>query len=125
MILVDEADNFMSEGFPVLKKILKEGREFGVGTILSTQFLKHFGSGDDDYSKYILTWVVHNVSDLKGSDVDFVFNTESKSQDSSILFKQIKTLKIHHSIIKIGTGRPIYLHDKAFWELYKEINGEK
>lgn len=61
MILVDEADNFMSEEFPSLKKILKEGREFGVGTILSTQFLKHFGSGDDDYAKYILTWVVHNV----------------------------------------------------------------
>lgn len=121
MILVDEADNFMSEGFPALKKILKEGREFGVGTILSTQFLKHFGNGEDDYSKYILTWIVHNVSDLKGSDVDFVFNTEAKSQDSSTLFNQIKALKIHHSIIKIGTGRPIYLHDKAFWELYQEM----
>lgn len=122
MILVDEADNFMSEGFPALKKILKEGREFGVGTILSTQFLKHFGSGEDDYSKYILTWIVHNVSDLKGSDVDFVFNTEPKSQDSNALFNQIKSLKIHHSIIKVGTNRPIYLHDKAFWELYQEMS---
>ena len=37
MILVDEADNFMSQGYPSLKKILKEGREFGVGTILSTR----------------------------------------------------------------------------------------
>ncbi|MBQ3264360.1 MAG: DUF87 domain-containing protein [Ruminococcus sp.] len=63
LILVDEADNFMSEEFPALKKILKEGREFGVGTILSTQFLKHFGTSDDDYAKYILTWVVHNVAD--------------------------------------------------------------
>lgn len=121
MILVDEADNFMSEGFPTLKKILKEGREFGVGTILSTQFLKHFGSGEDDYSKYILTWIVHNVSDLKGSDVDFVFNTESKSHESSVLFKHIKGLKIHHSIIKVGTNKPVYLHDKPFWELYKEM----
>lgn len=121
MILVDEADNFMSKGFPSLKKILKEGREFGVGTILSTQSLTHFGSGEDDYSKYILTWVVHNVSDLKNSDVDFVFNTEKNSQDSNMLFNQIKSLSIHHSIIKIGTGKPIYLHDKAFWELYKEI----
>ena len=121
MILVDEADNFMSEGFPTLKKILKEGREFGVGTILSTQFLKHFGSGEDDYSKYILTWIVHNVSDLKGSDVGFVFNTESKSHESSVLFNHIKGLKIHHSIIKIGTNKPVYLHDKPFWELYKEM----
>ncbi len=124
MILVDEADNFMSEGFPSLKKILKEGREFGVGTILSTQFLKHFGSGDDDYSKYILTWIVHNVSDLKNSDVDFVFHTEPKSSESNMLFNRIKGLEKHHSLIAIGTGSPIYLHDKAFWQLYNELKSK-
>ena len=124
MILVDEADNFISEGFSSLKKILKEGREFGVGTILSTQFLKHFGSGDDDYSKYILTWIVHNVSDLKNSDVDFVFHTEPKSSESNNLFNRIKGLEKHHSLIAIGTGSPIYLHDKAFWELYNDINNK-
>lgn len=122
MILVDEADNFMREGFPSLKKILKEGREFGVGTILSTQFLKHFGSGEDDYSKYILTWVVHNVSDLKNSDVDFVFKTEAKSQENQVLFNAIKSLEKHHSIVKMGNGKPVYVKDKAFWELYKEFN---
>lgn len=122
IILVDEADNFMSEEFPSLKKILKEGREFGVGTILSTQFLKHFGSGDDDYAKYILTWVVHNVSDLKSSDIDFVFKTEAKSQENQVLFNSIKALEKHHSIIKIGNNKPVYVKDKAFWELYQELH---
>ncbi|MFQ7718094.1 MAG: helicase HerA domain-containing protein [Lachnospiraceae bacterium] len=121
LILVDEADNFMSEGFPALKKILKEGREFGVGTILSTQFLRHFGTGDDDYAKYILTWVVHNVADLKSSDVEFVFKTEPKSAESQNLYNDIKELKKHHSIIKIGNEKPIYVEDKAFWELYKDL----
>ncbi len=121
MILVDEADNFMSEGFPALKKILKEGREFGVGTILSTQFLKHFGSSEDDFAKYILTWVVHNVADLKMSDVEFVFKTESKSSKTQILFNDIKALEKHHSIVKIGTSEPRYIKDKAFWELYKQL----
>lgn len=121
LILVDEADNFMSESFPSLKKILKEGREFGVGTILSTQFLKHFGSTDDDYAKYILTWVVHNVADLKTSDVEFVFKTESKSSETQNLFNDIKGLQKHHSIVKIGTSKPRYIEDKAFWELYKEL----
>lgn len=121
LILVDEADNFMSEGFPALKKILKEGREFGVCTILSTQFLKHFGSGEDDYAKYILTWVVHNVADLKGSDVEFVFKTEAKSTDSQTLYNDIKALKKHHSIIKVGTQKPQYIQDKAFWQLYSEL----
>ena len=121
-ILVDEADNFMSYGFPSLKKILKEGREFGVGAILSTQFLKHFGSGEDDYAKYILTWVVHNVSDLKNLDVEFVFSTESKSQENQVLYNAIKGLAKHHSIIKIGNSKPVYVQDKAFWELYKELH---
>ena len=122
LILVDEADNFMSEGFTSLKKILKEGREFGVGTILSTQFLRHFGSGEDDYAKYILTWVVHNVSDLKNSDIDFVFNTEAKSQENQRLFNAIKGLAKHHSIVKIGNNKPVYVKDKAFWELCLEYN---
>lgn len=121
LILVDEADNFMSEGFSSLKKILKEGREFGVGTILSTQFLKHFGSGDDDYAKYILTWIVHNVADLKTSDVDFVFKTESKSIESQRLFSDIKQLEKHHSIVKISSEKPKYIRDRAFWELYNKL----
>ena len=121
LILVDEADNFMSEGFPAMKKIMKEGREFGVGIILSTQFLKHFGTGEDDYSKYILTWVVHNVADLKASDVEFVFKTETKSAESQRLYNDIKGLKKHHSIVKVGNEKPFYIEDKAFWELYKEL----
>lgn len=123
-ILVDEADHFMSEGFSSLKKILKEGREFGVGTILSTQFLKHFGNGEDDYSKYILTWVVHNVADLKLSDVDFVFKTESKGLESQHLFKDIKALGKHHSIVKIGNNRPYYIEDLAFWQIYRNIHND-
>ena len=120
MILVDEADNFMSQDFSVLKKILKEGREFGVGTILSTQFLKHFGTDEDDYSKYILTWVVHNVADLKAADVDFVFNTDSKSSQEQKLFNDIKHLKKHNSIVKIGNGSPVYIEDLPFWKLMEK-----
>lgn len=122
LILVDEADHFMREGFPALKKILKEGREFGVGTILSTQFLEHFGSNEDDYSKYILTWIVHNVADLKPSDVEFVFKTEAKSQETQGLFHDIKGLQKHHSIIKIGNAPPRYIKDKAFWELCRDLS---
>ena len=122
MILVDEADNFLHEGFPSLKKILKEGREFGVGTILSTQFLKHFGNGDDDFSKYILTWVVHNVADLKNTDIRFVFNTEANSAEEIKLFGDVKKLQKHYSIVKMGNcPKPIYIKDKAFWELFLEL----
>ena len=114
----------MSEGFPSLKKILKEGREFGVGTILSTQFLKHFGTGDDDYAKYILTWIVHNVADLKPSDVEFVFKTEPKSIATQDLFSAIKALTKHHSIVKLGNAQPQFVVDRAFWQLYNDLQQE-
>lgn len=121
-ILVDEADNFMSQDFASLKKILKEGREFGVGVILSTQFLSHFGTDEDDYSKYILTWVVHKVSDLKGQDVDYIFGVGNKSPEEKKLMNDISFLEKHHSIVKIDNMDPIYIEDKPFWKLKEELN---
>lgn len=121
MILVDEADNFLSQGFPSLKKILKEGREFGVGTILSTQFLKHFKSKEEDYSKYILTWVVHSVADLDPTDIRFVFNTDARSEDENYLFNEVKKLGKHCSIVKLGDAlKPTPMRDLAFWELLRD-----
>ena len=119
-ILVDEADNFLKVGFPSLRKILKEGREFGVGTILSTQFLKHFDTQDDDFAKYIYTWIVHNVADLSMRDVKNLFNTNSKSEEEE-LFGEIKKLMKHHSFVKFGdSSSPTYIRDKAFWELIND-----
>lgn len=123
LILVDEADTFMAQGFQSLRKIMKEGREFGVGVILSTQSLSHFVGGDDDYSRYVLTWVVHNVSDLKQRDVEYVFKLQPKSEEIMENYAAIKGLKKHESVVKVSNDMPISIRDKAFWELYHEING--
>lgn len=119
-ILVDEADNFLKMGYPAMRKILKEGREFGVGTILSTQFLKHFHTDEDDFSSYILNWIVHRVDDLSSKEVKSLFNTSSKGQEDS-LYNEIKRLDKHYSIVKLGSSAsPYYCKDKAFWELIKD-----
>lgn len=119
-ILVDEADNFMGRDFPALKRIMKEGREFGVGTILSTQCLDHFTTGEDDYSRYIMTWVVHNVAELKRSDVEYVFRTGSNNAETERLYNAIKNTDRFHSIVKIGNADPIHIRDKAFFEMMRE-----
>lgn len=120
VVLVDEADNFLSKNFASLKKILKEGREFGVGTILSTQLLSHFSTGENDYANYILTWVIHNVADLSNKDVRYIFNTQSKQEDDN-LFSKIKSLNKHYSLVKMGdSDRALFMKDRAFWELLKE-----
>lgn len=120
LILVDEADNFLSKNFVSIKKILKEGRMFGVGTILSTQLLSHFATSENEYQNYILTWIIHNVSDLNNKDVRYIFNTQSKVEEDNI-YNKIKSLAKHESLVKIPKeNAPIYIRDKAFWELNKK-----
>lgn len=119
MILVDEADNFLSKDFKALKKILKEGREFGVGTILSTQFLSHFATSDNDYSQYILTWIIHCVTDLKRREVQAIFNTESKEEEDRIM-NRIRQLDKHQSLAtSVSNNKLEIMEDKPFWQLIK------
>lgn len=120
LVLVDEADNFMRQRVATLRKIMKEGREFGVGTVLSTQSLAHFIGGDDNYSKYILTWVVHATNDLHQKDIEYIFKLPPK--DSAVIqaYADIKSLEKHESVVKISNGAPARMRDKAFWQLMEE-----
>ena len=110
----------MGEDFPVLKRIMKEGCEFGVGMILSTQYLENFAKGEEDYSKFMMNWVVHNVSDLKPTDIEKVFRLEQKSADITRLYSEIKNLEKHCSLVKIGNREILKIRNKAFYELLAE-----
>lgn len=120
MILVDEADNFMSQDFESLKKILKEGREFGVGTILSTQELTHFKTGENDYASYIFTWIVHKVGSIKTQDIQSIFNISNKAEVENLM-SQIRELPKHHSFYVDGNKGITLMRDLAFWELLKDV----
>lgn len=119
MILVDEADNFMKEDFQSLRKILKEGREYGVGVILSTQEITHFKTGENNYASYILTWIVHRVTEIKNSDIKSIFNIDDKSNQDSLM-ETIRKLKKHYSIYIDGDKKFQKIKDYAFWELVEE-----
>ncbi|WP_413674413.1 DNA phosphorothioation-dependent restriction protein DptH [Massilia cellulosiltytica] len=116
MILVDEADNFMSQNFPALRRILKEGREYGVGVILSTQDITHFKTAENDYSSYILSWVVHRVSQIKNADVKAIFNKDDRA-DQENLMEVIRKLDKHYSLYIDGEKRIQKMRDSTFWEL--------
>lgn len=116
MILVDEADNFMRQDFASLRKILKEGREYGVGAILSTQEITHFKTGENNYASYILTWVIHRVSEIKNADIKAVFNLDDKGEQESLM-SQIRQLEKHFSLYIDGDKKVNKMRDRAFWEL--------
>ena len=116
MILVDEADNFMKEDFQSLRKILKEGREYGVGVILSTQDITHFKTGENNYASYILTWLVHRVAEIKNSDIKAIFNKDDKSEQEGLM-ETIRRLDKHYSLYIDGNKNVRKMRDRAFWEL--------
>lgn len=119
MIFVDEADNFMSQDFSALRKILKEGREYGVGVILSTQDITHFKTGENNYASYVLTWVIHRVSEIKNADIKSIFNTDDKS-DQETLMESVRKLEKHYSIFIDGNKKFQKIRDLAFWELQEQ-----
>lgn len=116
MILVDEADNFMSQNFPSLRKVLKEGREYGVGVILSTQDITHFQTGENDYSSYVLTWVIHRVAKIKPQDIKAIFSINDKAEQERVM-DTINKLDKHYSLYIDGAKKISKMRDKAFWEL--------
>lgn len=118
MILVDEADNFMSQNYPALRKILKEGREYGVGLILSTQFLGHFKSESDSYSDYILTWVIHKVSNINAQGIAAVFNVAEKAEQQNLM-NTVRKLEKHQSLYINGQKEITSIHDLPFFKLAK------
>ena len=119
LLLVDEADNFMSQNFPSLRKVLKEGREYGVGVILSTQDITHFKTSENDYSAYILSWIVHRVGQIKNQDIKSIFNKDDKA-DQDHLMKTIRELDKHYSLYVDGDKKVQKIKDKAFWELLND-----
>ncbi|WP_422139546.1 DNA phosphorothioation-dependent restriction protein DptH [Endozoicomonas sp. ALC020] len=115
-VLVDEADNFMRQDFTSLRMLMKEGREFGVGTILSTQEMDHFRTSDNDFSSYINSWVIHKVAKLKKQDIQTIFNTQGKSDEERVM-RQILQLEKHYSLYIGGSDKARKIKDLAFWEI--------
>ncbi|MCX7206050.1 MAG: DNA phosphorothioation-dependent restriction protein DptH [Proteobacteria bacterium] len=121
LILVDEADNFMKEDFAALRKILKEGREYGVGVILSTQDITHFKTGENNYASYVLTWVIHRVAEIRNADIKAIFNIDDKGEQESLM-ETIRKLEKHFSLYIDGDKKITKIRDKAFWELEIDHN---
>lgn len=116
VILVDEADQFLSQDFVMLKKILQEGREFGVGTILSTQSLDHFNTGEEKYAKSITSWICHRLNNPNTRDVKPLLNLDDQSEFEDQL-RTLRKLPKHESLFVDGQKKIHYQQSTAFYRL--------
>jgi len=90
-----------------------------VNNILSTQDITHFKIGENVYSAYILSWIVHRVGQIKNQDIKSIFNKDDKA-DQVQLMKTTRELVKHYSLYVDGDKKFTKIKDKAFWELLKD-----
>lgn len=114
MILVDEAHQFMNKDFDSLRNIISEGRMFGVGMILSTQNLSDFKSSKLEYSKFISSWVIHQVNNITKAEIANIFGAADSNYEGYINF--ITGAKKFESICKLGNS-VVGMRDIPYFEL--------
>ncbi len=113
LLLVDEADNIMKYEFDVLRKVLLQGREFGVGVLLASQYLSHFRTANENYLEPLLTWFVHKVPNVTVKDLQSV---GLSGVDQSYV-DRIKNLAQHECLYKTLGVSGSFMRGTPFYEL--------
>ena len=114
MIMVDEAHQFLKKDFNSFRSIISEGRMFGVGMILSTQNISDFKTSKEDYSQFVLSWIIHHVNSISKSEIASIFGASDSNSDKYMDF--INKAKLFESVCKIGS-RVEGIRDEPFFEL--------
>lgn len=116
-ILVDEASNIMSYKFDILMDLLLQGREFGFGTILASQYLSHFkpSGGGPNYAQPLLTWFIHKVPTVSAKDLDQLGIQGVSAEAAS----RISNLNVHEAFYS-SLGFPgRFIEGKPYYKLEK------
>ena len=119
MLLVDEADNIMKYEFDVLRKLLLQGREFGVGVILASQYLSHFKTGATDYREPLLTWFLHKVPSLKPQELSALGLSEQSALQQ--MAERIKSLNIHEYMYKTNDVSGDFILGAPFYKRHEWV----
>ena len=115
-IVVDEATNIMEYDFDVLSALLLQGREYGVGVLLSSQFLSHFvPTGGPNYAEPLLTWFIHQVPNVTISDLRKIGFPGATDDDAA----RISNLAVHGAFYKSLNYPGKFIRGLPFFELGK------
>lgn len=117
IIMVDEAHQFLKKDFNSFRSIISEGRMFGVGMILSTQNVSDFKSAKEDYSQFILSWMIHHVNSISRAEIAGIFGASDPNGEKYMDY--INRAKLFESVCKIGR-RVDAVRDLPFFELIKK-----
>jgi len=117
LLLVDEANSIMKYNFDVLDNILLQGREFGVGVLLASQYLSHFRTQQKNYAQPLLTWFIHKVPNITKKELESIGLTDI---DTDII-ERIKSLNLHECLYKSFDTRKkgTFMYGYPFYKIVK------
>ena len=117
-LLVDEATNIMQFGFPVLEQILLQGREYGVGVMLSSQYLSHFDDGGTNYAEPLRTWFIHRVPNVTVKELSKIGNVTPNETTVA----KIQNLQPHQAFYVSYGWNGRFIRGRAFYELIADLD---
>lgn len=112
-LLVDEATNIMGYKFDALESLLLQGREFGVGVILSSQYLSHFKSTHIDYAQALRSWFVHSVPNVTSAQLAML----GLQNTDQAMASRITNLPTHHCLYSSLNHQGRFIRGTPFYEL--------
>ena len=102
-------------------KVLLQGREFGVGVMLASQYLSHFRTTHENYVEPLLTWLVHKVPNVTVKELESLWLPHVDSNT----IQRIKSLECHECLYKTFDVDGQFIRATPFYELMRQQRGEE
>jgi hypothetical protein len=104
----------MKYEFDVLRRVLLQGREFGVGVILASQYLSHFKAGATDYREPLLSWFIHKVPNIRPQELSALGLSDSIGLPQ--LAERIRSLGVHECLYKTHDVQGEFIKGAPFYK---------
>lgn len=117
MILIDNASPLLTASSPALEKFLTQGQECGAGVLFSTQSMDAFQANSFDFRQCIPAWILHNVQDLRKSDLEFLLKMDISDSELERLYQKSRHIDRFHSLICLRNQEPVLAKDLPFYEI--------
>ena len=117
LVLVDEADDILSHGCPVLSRMIREGKERGVGILLSARYPDFLKSLGFDGREYIHLWLVHHVEELRKSELEHILRAEPYDPRVEQLYQFLRRLERDECVLRLGREEPVRMENLPFHDI--------
>lgn len=117
LVLVDEADDILSRSCPVLTRIIREGKDQGVGVMLSARYPDFLQTIGFDCREHMQLWLLHYVEELRKSELEYILRAEPFDPSVDQLYHSLRQLERNESMLRLGDEEPVLMENLPFHDI--------